>query len=161
MGLINAAKLNDPMLKRIERGIDAKVSPALRKQYMSILIAGMKIIYHSAISDQIANKLKTSMDIKGDVSKGVANIIATIFNEVGKKMVPQQKSNFVAASMPAGVTLMCQLLDYSEQIAGTKVTEDLIAETSQATSVELLRKFGIDENQVKQAIAAGQKKVGA
>lgn len=161
MGLINPTKIDDPMLKRIERGIDAKVSPQLRKQYLQILVAGMKVIYHSEISKQIADKLKSSMDIKGDVSKGTANIIATIFNEVSRNMRPEQKTSFVAAAMPAGVTLMCQLLDYSEQIAGTKVTEDLIAETSQATSVELLRKFGIDESQVKSAIAAGQKKVGA
>lgn len=157
MSLINPINLDDPMLKRIERSIDAKVSPNLRKQYLQILVAGMRIIYHSDISKQIADKLKSTMDIKGDISKGTANIIATIFNEVGKNLKPDQKSAFVAASMPAGVTLMCQLLDYSEKIAGTQVTQDLIAETSQATSVELLKKFGINEQQVKQAIAVGNR----
>jgi hypothetical protein len=157
VGLINQTKISDPLLKKIEQGIDQKVPPQIRKEYLAIIVAGMKIIYHSEMSSRITEKLKNSMNIKGDVSEGVANIIAVIFNEASKTMDQAKKQQFVNAAMPAGISLMCQLLDYSEKVAGTHVTQTLIAEVAQATSVVLLRKFNIDQAQVKQAIAVGQK----
>lgn len=158
VGLINATKISDPMLRQIERGIDQKVPPQLRKQYLATLVAGMKIIYHSEMNQRITDKIKNTLDLKKDISEGVANIVAMIFNEVSKTMDDTTKSNFVAAAMPAGVSLMCQLLDYSEKITGNQVTKEMTAEVAQATSVTLMRKFGIDEARVKQAIEAGQKK---
>jgi hypothetical protein len=160
-GLINAKKISDPILRQIESGIDKKVPPQLRSNYTSIIVASMKIIYSSEASKRIADKLRSSQDVQADVSQGTANIIAMVYNEVSKNMDDKAKVNFINASMPACISLMCQLLDFAEKLGAIEVTKDIAAEVSIATSKEMLKKFGITDEMVDNAVAQGQNKGGA
>lgn len=166
-GIINTAQqpatqgVSDPILQKIQSGIDAKVTPQLKKQYLSIVVSGMKVILSPQFSQRILQKLKSSQNIASDVSTGIANIIATIYNEVGKNMSPQEKQLFVAASGPASTTLMCQVLDIAEKTIGIKVDSDMAAQCAQSTAIATLQKFGIDQAKMQQAVAVVQQKQGA
>lgn len=152
--------VSDPILQKIQSGIDSKVTPQLKKQYLAITVAGMKVILSPQFNQRILQKLKTSQNLIADVSAGVANIIATIYNEVGKNMAPQDKQIFVAASGPASTALMCQLLDIAEKAVGAKVDAGMAAQCAQATVMATMQKFGIDQAKMQQAVAAGQQKQG-
>lgn len=153
--------ISDPTLQKIQSGIDAKITPQLKKQYLSITVAGMKVILSPQFSQRIMQKLQSSQNIVADVSAGVANIIATIYNEVGKNMAPQDQQTFVAAAGPAAVSLMCHILDIAEKSIGTKITPDMAAQCAQATVMAVMQKFGIDQGKMQQAVNAGQQQQGA
>lgn len=153
--------VSDPILQKIQSGIDAKVQPQIKKQYLSIVVAGMKVILSPQFNQRIMQKLKSSQNLVADVSAGVANIVATIYNEVGKNMAPQDKQTFVAASGPASTALMCQVLDIAEKTVGAKVDAGMAAQCAQATAMATLQKFGIDQGKMQQAATAGQQKQGA
>ncbi len=152
--------LTNPVLQKIQSGIDAKVAPELKKTYLSIIVSGMKVITSPQFSQRILQKLKASKDLTADVSSGVANVVATVYNEVGKSMPPQAKQQFVAAAGPASTALMCQVLDMATKAAGANVDANMAAQCAQATVMATLQKFGIDQNKMHQAIAAGQQKQG-
>lgn len=169
-GLLNATQGKQPqgekmqgadtpdssILAKIQSGVEGKVQGEIRKHYLALTVAGMKIMFSESTGQRIMQKLKSSENIVSDVSQGVANIIATIFNEVGSKMSPEQQGQLMAAAMPASIVLMCQALDAWQKITGQEVTNELAAECASATSKAMLTKFKITPDQIRDAVAQGQ-----
>jgi predicted nuclease of predicted toxin-antitoxin system len=74
-----------------------------------------------------------------------------------KAFAPQ----FLAAAPAASVAIMCQVLDMAEQALKIQMTPDLIAKTTQATTTKVLTKLHVSQDQIQQAIAAGNQQKGA
>jgi len=148
----------DPILKKTKLGIEGKISPAIKSQFISIENAGLALLSNGNMPKLVMQKIQSSSDLVGTVSDGVANLIATIYNQVAQKMQGNQQFNnqFVAAAPSAGIALMCQVLDMAERALGVKITQDLVAQCSQQTAQKILGKFHITNSQIQQAVAAGK-----
>jgi hypothetical protein len=148
----------DPILKKTKLGIEAKIGPQIKKQFLSIENAGLALLSSGNMMKLALQKIQGSQDLAGTVSDGVANIIATIYNQVAPKMQGNQQFNdlFVAAAPSAGISLMCQVLDMAKQALNINITQQLVAQCSQATAQKVLAKFHITNQQIQQAVAAGK-----
>lgn len=155
-----APALTDPILKQIETGIEAKVPPQLRAMYKSIVVAGMAIMFSSKTHHLMKKRLASSNDIVGNVSTGISNLIAGISNEVIHKIPSDQQQAFLPAAVLASLTLMCQMLNYSEKTGGQTITPAIAEGCVQATTRAVLQKFGIGQQQIQQAVAQGRQKSG-
>lgn len=163
-GLLNATKqkpstLSDPILQQIERQIDAKVPPQLKRQYDAIVTAGMAILYNKKTEQFIQQRMQASPDMVKNVSKGVADLIMMVFQNSGQMKNVKAKNEFFQASMLACVTLMCQVLDLTEKLGVLQVTTDLVDQCTQATYNETMAHFGITPEMVKAEMSKAQKGV--
>lgn len=140
---------SDPILKQIQDGIDAKVSPNLKRDYLAVVVAGMKVITDPKSSQRIVQKLRTTQNLPQDVAQGTANIMALVANSSnGNINVP--------AAMPASIVIMCQILDLAEKTAGLKLTPDIAAQCTKATADAVLEKFGADDQKVNAVVQSAQ-----
>ena len=155
-----APALTDPILKQIEAGVEAKVPPQLKSMYTSVVVAGMAIMFSAKTHHLVQKRLASSNDIAGNVSTGISNMIAGISNEVIHKLPPDQKQSFLPAAVLASLTLMCQLLNYSEKTGGPTVTPAIAEGCAQATTRAVLQKFGIGQQQIQQAVQQGKQQQG-
>ena len=144
---------SDPILKQIQDGIDKSVSPNIRRDYLSIVVAGMKVLNDPQAGQRIVSRLQSTNNLVSDVSQGTANIMAVIANNSGGQFN-------VAAIGPASVVLMCQILDMAEKTANLKLTPDLAAQCTKATVDAVLEKFGINQNKVQAVVQSGQSQQG-
>ncbi len=147
----NPPVLKNPLLAQIEQGIEAKIKPESSGMYHSIVVASMKLAFDATTHASLVKGLQSSPDIIKNVSLVCAGIIGTVFHES-----KQDINKFLPAAVPAALTLMCQILDYAEQSKLVQLTPDNVAQCSTSTGSAVLRKFGIDKNQVNQAVAAGK-----
>lgn len=166
-GLLNASQApqqaqaaSGAILTEIQRGVEEKVSPQIRKSYMALTVTGMKIMFSESTGKRIMQKLQSSKDIVSDVSQGVANILAMVFNDVSQRMPQDQKEQLMAATMPASIMLMAQALDTWEKLTGETVTSELAAQCSSATTKAIMAKFEITPEKARQAVTRGQQPKG-
>ncbi|HXE49563.1 MAG TPA: hypothetical protein VN663_14385 [Ramlibacter sp.] len=149
----SAQNLSDPILQQVEQGIEEKVPPDLKKDYDSIVLAGMDVMFNPKTSDLIEQQLDAQGDIVDNVADGISKLMMIIYNE------SQGRMSIPAAGL-ACVTLMCQALDYWEKTRDGQVTDDLVAQATKATVMKTLQRFGISQQQVDQTVAAGQAQGG-
>ncbi len=142
--------LSDPTLQKIEAGVEAKLAPGIRSLYTSCVNAGMQAMFGPQTGPRVMAKLKSSANVTNDITAGVANIFATIFNQIASKMNPQQKQAFLPALIAASTTLTCHALDTAEKLGKLQVTADLAAITIHNASMACLQKLGIGPAQIQQ-----------
>jgi hypothetical protein len=141
--------LQDPILKQIEKGIEAAVPKELKSAYLRIITSGMKIMFSKETSKFMDERLEKSGDIVQAVSEGIADMLVLIYNESKRTMS-------IPAAMLAAFTLMAQALDFAEKTGKAEVTPELIDQCTEATWQAVTAKFGISKEQVDQVIAQSQ-----
>jgi hypothetical protein len=151
-----APELQDPILKQIEDGIEAKVKPELKQLYQSIVTAAMSIMFGKETHALMQKRLASDPDITKAVSSAVADLIAGIYNKIGARLPPDDKQKFLPAAALASVTLMCQMLDYAEKTGGAQVSEDMAGKCAQMTTSAVLQKFGVGPDKVQKAVQMAQ-----
>ena len=141
--------ISDPMLQKIVDGVRAKIPPNLQTAYMQVLTAGKKVMYSPQTSKLMMKRIKMPGDIFHNVTLGITNLIALISNESkGQMSLP--------AAVLASTELMCDMLDVAEKTIGTKMTPELVANCTHATTMSILQRFGIDQNKINQVIKQGK-----
>ena len=149
-------QIDDPLLQQIEQGIEQQVPPEMKQMYESIVLAGMKVMFSKDTASLMDQQLDASGDMVANIADGISMLIMIVFNEA--QQPPEQ---FIPAAGLASITLLCHALDYAEQTRGLKVDEKFIADVTKATTMKVLERFGITQDQVSQVIAAGQQQGGA
>lgn len=154
--------LADPVLQQIEAGIAAKVAPAARQMFSSCVNAGLSMLVSPQTGPRIIAKLKSSNSLMLDIPTGVANIFATIYNEIGLRMSPQQRQQqFLPALLGAAPVITCHVLDIAEKLGRIKVTPPIAAQAIHDATMACLAKINVKPQQIQQAVAAGRQKQGA
>lgn len=141
--------MQDPALKQIEQGIEAAVPKELKKAYMQVLVAGMKVMFSQNTSKFMEQRLANAQDPVQAVSTGIADLLMLIYNESKRTMS-------IPAAMLAAFSLMAQALDYAEKIGAIQVTPELIEQCTEATWQAATAKFGITKDKIDQVIAQSQ-----
>ena len=143
------SNLQNATLNQIEVGVEEKVGPEYLDMYKSIILAAMELAFSEKTHPQLLKGLQSSPDIPKNVSLIVAGMIGIIFSQA-----KQDPNQFVPAAMPASIVIMCQVLEFAEQGGMVQLTPEMIAQCTNLTSQAVLKKFGIDGAQIRQAVEA-------
>jgi|TARA_R110000868_G_scaffold246180_2_gene502801 hypothetical protein len=121
---MNGILMQNTLLKRVEAQVESQVPPAVRENYMKIVVSGMKYAMKDGANSIIAS-LKQSKDPLGDSVKGAINIVG-LLRKAAKGTMP------VNAMIPAAMTLLLQALDFADKTGILKVGQ---AEVDKATKM--------------------------
>lgn len=144
----NAGKITDPTLQKVIAAIRAKVPPALDVPYNQVITAGMKVMLSPATSHLLTDRLAAPGPLYQKVAQIVTQLIALLYKESNRKMS-------LPAAVLASTELMCVALDVAERAQSITLSPDVIAACTHATSMAVLKMFGIGDQQVQRAVAAG------
>lgn len=151
-----SSKIANPQLRQIEQGVEAKVPPELKQMYMSIVVAGMRVMFDKGSAQYMQTKLSNASTVVQTVSADIPKLLLLVSREskMDKTKDDQQRAKFIGAAMLAGRTLMCQALDYAEQIGGVTMTKDMIDQCTAALNIGMPAAFGITKDMMSQQMQA-------
>ncbi len=117
--------------------------------------AGRKILYSPKTRDMVMQELQSEGDVEDVIGSGVAKLTGLVFNEY-KKTLPME------VLMPVSMMLLLEVLDFLEQAGKIKVTNEMLAETTQTTASAMLQLLGITPEMLEEAMSqSGQTAQGA
>ena len=155
MGMLNAQGTSevpsDPILAKIEQGIEEKIPPQFKNAYLAIVVAGNKVLFSPQSAALLAQVVRAP-DFMQRLPGRMANLMATLSNESGKDAQgqPMMKMEMLG---PATMTLTCHVLGFAENAGGVKLDQNTIANAIQSVMQAVLPKFGIGKQQLQQAMA--------
>lgn len=116
--------MQNSLLEKTEQGIEGKLLPDVRGDYMKIVVAGMKVAGHNGPNGLLSG-LKRQQDPVGACALGAINLVL-LMSKQSKGMMPRK------AMIPAAYTLMLQALDMVDKGGIAKIG---VAEIDHATHV--------------------------
>lgn len=137
----------NPMLRQIIDNAEAKVPEKLKEEYTKVMGLAGKIMWSSDPELQkerqiFEQQLQQSKDIPTSVAHAVIKVVGIIQNE------SQMKEPLVSVGLAAPV-LMAHILQYVESKMKMPVTKEVIDQTGQMLQVNLLKAYGVTEDQIK------------
>ncbi len=149
-GMINktpasSSALANPVLQQMESGIEAKLTPANRADYMKIVVAGMKIALANGPNGFMA-RLRKMPDPIAACAKGAVALVL-IMRKESKGVMPMQ------AGIPAGVSLMLHGLDFIDRSGIVKIGQNEAARATTIFTNQLFHRLGITPAMLHSATA--------
>ncbi len=146
----------NPILVKIVNGIAEHVKPESKKAFDNAVIAGKKILFdpktHSHM--QLISNPESRKDPVGTISSGVAGLVWIMYRESRNTMIPE-------VMIMAGITLMCDVMDFAERGLGIQISNDMVAATTKALTDNLFKKLNITQDQLHEAILKGKADIDA
>ncbi len=143
--------LQNPTLNQIEVEVEQAIRPQDLRTYKAIMVSAMKLAFDEKMHPKLIEGLKSSPDVAKNISLIVAGMLGMVWEQ--SKTDPNV---YLPAAMPAAVNMMCQIMEFAEQSGMVQATPELIAKCAAATTKATLTKFGITDDQIKQAVDAGR-----
>lgn len=134
-------EVDEPALIQIEKQVMAKVPPELQEPVKRLVLAGMRIMFDPKTHPQMIKQLNASDNLPDNVAVGIAGLISLVLDQAP----PVPPPAIVAASL----MLMCQALNFVIETNFAEVTDDVIAETTEALMAYMMQKLGIKPEQVQ------------
>lgn len=110
-------KLNDQVLMQAEQEMEGQLSPAVKQDYLKIVVAGMRAGLHGGPKSLLANLKNKSKDPINDAAVGALNLVM-LLNRMAKGHMPMK------AAMPAAFDLMLHALDFVDRTGLAKIGPD-------------------------------------
>ena len=132
----------NPLLDKIEQGIEAKLKPEDKSSYDRIVLAGTKIMFDQQTHGMMIEILQGSGDLPSKVAGGITRLIGLLY-QASKHTMPMQ------AVIPAAITLMVKALDFAERGMGQQLNAAIIAESAKQTSAAILQQFGVTPEKIQ------------
>lgn len=130
-----AHSIKNALLIRMKDSVEQKLPDQLKEPVERIVLAGMKLLYSPETHQQIIQPIYEAVKGNGfkpeQIGTGMLNLLSTISQAAQGKMP-------VEAAFPAGVILLCYVLDDLERTKGLTITQDLLTKIGST----MVRKFG-------------------
>lgn len=148
--------ISDPILKQIKSGIEAKIPAELKRDYLAVVTAGLKLMYADQTHGYLQEYLRT-VRAKGNdpqvIAHGIVKLMTIIQNE-------SKRPDMIPAIFPAAVTLMCYALEDIEKSSGVSFTKEQVADITKRVTFQLMKVYKIDPQKIHQAVKTGIPKPG-
>jgi hypothetical protein len=136
----------NPALQKYEAGIEENIKPEDRDAYDRIVTAGLKVI----ASDEFHQQMLDTLSVKGEelpdkIADGVGRLISLLH-------VSSQGKMPIGVTIAASYTLMVKAMDFAERAIGTKITNDIIADTALKTISVIAPLLGISQEKLRAAM---------
>lgn len=122
-GMIESVQ--DPMLKRLVQGVEAKLNPDMKRNYEAIVVSGMKLMFSPGTHQEMVEYLKNIQspeDVPKIVSHGIVKVLSIIQNQ-------SQQDGPLPAAGPACLTLMAMAMEFVEKQNQIDVSKEMVDET--------------------------------
>lgn len=138
-------------LEKMAKDVEAKVPPQYQREFMALMVAGMKVCWsastHHLMTKSLAG-IKGPQDVPQVVSQGIVKLMRLVLKE-SKQQKPMPM-------MPtAALVLMFQALQYVEKRMGIPISKAIIDQTAQLVTKGAFQLYGINQQNIQQAIQAG------
>lgn len=127
-------QMEDPVLQQAEMELERRLLPDVRRDYMKIVVAGMKI--GMVKNGQLVSSLMHSKDPLKDCAQGAVAVGVILLHE-SKNTAP------IKALIPAMMTLMLKALDFCDKAGIVKVGPAELAHASKIFANYLMHIFKI------------------
>jgi hypothetical protein len=146
-GVLNqpTAQRENPLLTKIAQDAEAKVPPKLKEQFLSIMVAGGKLMWSQELASE-RQAFDQALQQHGNVPEVVAHAVLKVSSIIQNES--KAKEPLEAMGLAAQV-FMAHTLQYVEAKHKMPVSKEVIGETAQLVGVNLLKMFGVTEQQVK------------
>jgi hypothetical protein len=135
--------LNNSVLEQAEQKIESNLLPAVRANYMKVVVAGMKVGLAKGPHGILAS-LRQSKDPVNDCAKGAVNL-AFLLRKQTRGTMPIQ------ALVPGAMTLMLHALDFVDKIGIMKIGTPQLVEATHTFTNMMFRNLGISADMLKTA----------
>lgn len=146
----------NPILEKIIAGIEEHVKPESKKAYDNTVLAGKKILFdpktHSHM--QLIANPESRKDPVGTISSGIAGLMWIMYRESNSTMKPD-------VMIMAGITLMCDVMDFAERGLGIQIDNQMVSATTKALTDQMSIKLKITPEQAHEAIMKGRSEIMA
>jgi len=140
---------SNPLLAKVEQGVQAKVPPALQDGLSRVVHAGMSILYAPTLKAQLQQRIAQTKNPAQEAGQGAARMITELYAQ-SKKTMPG------ALIMPAAMIFALEYVDLLAKAGKAQVTPSLIDQLTQTVSDSVLQAMGITKDKLQQIIAARQ-----
>jgi hypothetical protein len=124
----------DPILEKVKQGVESKLPPQAKDAFDRIVVAGMKILFTPsthAVVQTLYQKVRQGGFQPQAIATGMVNFLGMIYKASQGKMS-------VSVAYPAGVVLLCYVLDDLEKTQGLTVTEPLVKEVGKIMAQQIM-----------------------
>lgn len=115
--------IKNALLEATKNKVETVLPEELKGPVESAVKAGMKLLYSPQTHDKIIQPIYTAMQSRGFQPQEIATSILNLIATIGKA---SQGRMAVEAAFPAGVILLCYVLDDLEQMKGLTVTKEML-----------------------------------
>lgn len=147
------------LLEQTKQQIEKTVPEKAKKMFTTIVANGMKLMWsketHTTMREYVNEGIQSPEDIPDTVAAGIRGIIRMLLQ--ASKTKPDPNEIFYAASYPAALVLMCDALEFVEASKKITITNDLVAETTQAVVAQLNTFYGIKKETIDAAMQHAKK----
>jgi len=150
-------QIKDPLLQKIKAGIEAKVPEDMKRDYLAIIVAGMKIMF-SPETHQIAVRALTEAAQSRSLPHAVALGTVTLMNMIYQESKGQMS---IPASFPAAVVLMLYAFEFVEKMQPITITPQMIADATKVVTLGLMKLFGITQEKLAEGLDYARQQQGA
>lgn len=149
-----AHSIKNPLLVKTKDAVETKLPAELKEPVERIVLAGQKLLYNPDTHEQIVKPLYEKVQANGfkpdEIANGMVNLLGMLYQASNKGMQ-------VEAAYPAGVILLCYVLDDLEQMHGLTVDQGMLKAIGSVMLKQFVKAFGLkngDEAPTDEAPAA-------
>jgi len=136
-----AEQVHDPILDQMIQQIEAQLPPGKKADYQAIVVSGMKMLFHDTTHKYLQKAVAQGQVNPPTAVKGVVSMLAVIYQHSNQRMS-------IPMAVPAGITLLCHILDYAEKASGAQTDRNTLAQMVHALTIAILKFFKIDQNKL-------------
>ena len=152
--MLNESKKS--LVQQAESAFEENIPQKERADYDRTVLAGMKLMNdeNTHANMQLVKNPNARNDIPKTVSTGIAGLVYILYTESGKSTgTPTMRPE---TGVLAGLCLMFKALDMAERGLGIEITNDILSATTEKTSEEILKKFGVTQEDMQKAVAQSE-----
>lgn len=130
--------LQNPILQQIAGEIADGVSSPLKPAFDAILDAALHLAFDAKTHPMLVDSLNSTPD----TSKNISLICTGMLVEIYSNNIAEADL-FIPAAGPAGLALMCHLLQFTERSGMLESTPEVVSECATQTAISLMNKAGL------------------
>lgn len=135
---------SDPLIKKLQMAVRAKVPPQYAVAVQKIYLAGMKLMFSPETHQHMVQAVQSDTDPGHAVGAGVVALITMLYQQ-SKGTMP------IPAAVPAGLLLVAEGLDFMEQSKMIpQATPEMIDSATQTLVSMLMQKVGMTPDRMAQ-----------
>lgn len=144
----------NPILQKIEQGIESKVPQESKQRFNAVVLAGEKIMFdeNTHKNMELVKNPESRKDPVNTISKGVAGLMWLMFQQ-SKQTIPYD------VLIMSAVVLMCKAIDFAERGLDIQFDNKMIADTTKEMGELMFKRLGITPEQLQEAINKGSDEI--
>ena len=146
MSLLKTIKA--PLLEQLKRDIEAKVPPEQKRDFLAIVVAGLKLMYDPRAHEVAVKDLDAALKkypLPMAVAIGTLQVLAVVARE-------SRGTIQVAPAISAAMVLMAYVWEFVQVQRQVQVTPAMVSTSSRVVVACTLQFFGIDKDKLAQGV---------